>query len=99
MFVKMELRHMETWKEGFNQAISEFDWRWTLALVVVTYAVYEQLSFMSKRKHLPGPTLVIPFLGNVISMVVDPTGFWNQQAVNASKVSLIDYQDYSISLT
>ncbi|KAG0605206.1 hypothetical protein M758_9G039700 [Ceratodon purpureus] len=79
---------METWKEGLSEAMAGFDWRWVLALVVITYAIYEQLSFMSKRKYLPGPSFVPPFVGNVISMVVDPTGFWEQQANAAKKVGI-----------
>jgi cytochrome P450 family 710 subfamily A protein len=81
----MEVRHM--WNQALSEAMAGFDWRWAIALVVITYAIYEQLSFMSKRKHLPGPSFVPPFVGNVISMVVDPTGFWDQQANAAKKVS------------
>ena len=80
---EMEVR---SWKEGLNEAMAGVDWRWTLAIVVVTYIIYEQLSYMSKRKHLPGPTFVLPFVGSVISMVIDPTGFWDHQANLAKKV-------------
>lgn len=76
------------WNQALSEAMATFDWRWAIALVVITYAIYEQLSFMSKRKHLPGPSFVPPFVGNVISMVVDPTGFWDQQANAAKKVGV-----------
>lgn len=79
----MELRSMESWAA----AMSGVDWRWIVAFVVVTYVINAQLSFMSKRKQLPGPTFVIPFLGNVFTMISDPHKFWTDQATIASKVS------------
>lgn len=86
--LEMELRYLEIWKEGLHQAMSGWDWRWTLALAVVTFAIYEQLSYMSKRKYMPGPTFVPPLIGSVISMVSDPHGFWDHQAFLASKVGV-----------
>jgi len=79
--------HVQDWKLGLNSVLVGMDWRTTLVLVVALYVVYEQLSYISKRKHLPGPLFVLPFIGNVIAMVVDPTRFWDQQAVAARKVS------------
>lgn len=79
--------HVQDWKLGLNSVLVGMDWRTTLVLVIALYVVYEQLFYISKRKHLPGPLFVLPFIGNVIAMVVDPTGFWNQQAVAARKVS------------
>lgn len=79
--------HVQDWKLGLNSVLVGMDWRTTLVLVIALYVVYEQLSYISKRKHLPGPLFVLPFIGNVIAMVVDPTRFWDQQAVAARKVS------------
>lgn len=79
--------HVQDWKLGLNSVLVGMDWRTILVLVIALYVVYEQLSYISKRKHLPGPLFVLPFTGNVIAMVVDPTGFWDQQAAAARKVS------------
>ena len=41
---------------------------------------FEQISYLNKKKSIPGPTLVLPFLGNAISLVRHPTKFWNLQS-------------------
>lgn len=40
----------------------------------------EQLSYLSKKGSLPGPTVVLPFLGNAIPLVCNPTRFWDIQS-------------------
>ncbi|XP_059311140.1 cytochrome P450 710A11-like [Lycium ferocissimum] len=42
--------------------------------------VHEQISYLRKKRFLPGPTLVVPFLGNVIPLVTNPTKFWQVQS-------------------
>ncbi|EFJ38352.1 hypothetical protein SELMODRAFT_75218 [Selaginella moellendorffii] len=63
------------------------DWAWSCLLVasslVLCALAWEQLGYIRKGAHLPGPRLVIPFLGNVAAMVADPTGFWERQAIRA----------------
>ncbi|NP_001312031.1 cytochrome P450 710A11-like [Nicotiana tabacum] len=39
----------------------------------------EQISYLKKKRSIPGPTLVFPFLGNVISLIINPTKFWQDQ--------------------
>ncbi len=63
-------------------------WGMALGFLLVSYVVYEQLTFKWKRKHLPGPMFVLPFLGGVIPMIVNPTRFWDDQAVAAKKVKM-----------
>lgn len=72
--------------EGLFEVMPGLGWREGLGLVIFGYIIFEQLSFFSKRKHLPGPSFVLPFVGSVIAMVVNPTGFWVDQAKDASKV-------------
>lgn len=43
----------------------------------------EQISYIKKKRFLPGPTLVFPFLGNVIPLVTNPTKFWDLQSALA----------------
>ncbi|XP_047315271.1 cytochrome P450 710A11-like [Impatiens glandulifera] len=50
--------------------------------------VLEQISYLKKKRSLPGPALVIPFLGNAISLVREPTKFWEVQAAMAKTSSL-----------
>ncbi|KAK1378456.1 Cytochrome P450 family 710 subfamily A polypeptide 1 [Heracleum sosnowskyi] len=50
-------------------------------LSVLTFLIFlEQISYLKKKSTLPGPTLVLPFLGNAISLVRNPTPFWDTQA-------------------
>ncbi|KAG8385298.1 hypothetical protein BUALT_Bualt03G0027400 [Buddleja alternifolia] len=48
----------------------------------------EQISYLKKKRFLPGPTLVVPFLGNVISMVTNTTKFWEIQSSYAKSTPL-----------
>lgn len=80
------------WKSAAAAAPWErISWGMALGFLLVSYVVYEQLTFMWKRKHLPGPMFVFPFLGGVIPMIVNPTQFWDDQAVAAKKVGLCSH--------
>lgn len=48
-------------------------------IVVLTIMVLEQLSFQMKRKNLPGPSWVAPFIGGIVAMVMNPYKFWHEQ--------------------
>uniref|UniRef100_A0ACD5VGQ9 Uncharacterized protein n=1 Tax=Avena sativa TaxID=4498 RepID=A0ACD5VGQ9_AVESA len=54
-----------------------------LAAAVALYVLVEQLSYLRKKGPLPGPSLVVPFLGSVAQMVRDPTAYWDVQAARA----------------
>lgn len=55
-----------------------------LALLVLL----EQLSYLLKKRSLPGPPFILPFLGNAIRLVTDPTGFWDRQSSLAASSPL-----------
>ncbi|KAL0300593.1 UNVERIFIED_CONTAM: cytochrome [Sesamum radiatum] len=55
-----------------------------LALILLI----EQISYLKKKRFLPGPTLVFPFLGNAISLVTYPTNFWDLQSSYAKSTPL-----------
>ncbi|KAE9462035.1 hypothetical protein C3L33_06077, partial [Rhododendron williamsianum] len=40
----------------------------------------EQISYLKKKRTVPGPSLVFPFLGNAVSLVRNPTRFWENQS-------------------
>ncbi|PIN20276.1 Cytochrome P450 CYP4/CYP19/CYP26 subfamily [Handroanthus impetiginosus] len=48
----------------------------------------EQLSYLKKKKFLPGPSLVFPFIGNAVSVVTNPTKFWDLQSSYAKSTPL-----------
>ncbi|KAE9598996.1 putative cytochrome P450 [Lupinus albus] len=48
----------------------------------------EQISYLIKKRSIPGPTLVFPFLGNAIPLVTNPTKFWNLQSTLAKSTNL-----------
>uniref|UniRef100_A0A0D3EL08 C-22 sterol desaturase n=1 Tax=Oryza barthii TaxID=65489 RepID=A0A0D3EL08_9ORYZ len=70
-------------------AVVDFlDLRAAAPFVVAALAFYflvEQLSYHRKKGPLPGPPLVVPFVGSVAHMIRDPTGFWDAQAARARK--------------
>lgn len=43
----------------------------------------EQICYLRKKRSFPGPFLVVPFLGNAISLVRNPTRFWDLQSALA----------------
>lgn len=48
----------------------------------------EQIFYLRKKRFLPGPVLVLPFLGNAISLVKSPTKFWDLQSSYAKSTPL-----------
>ncbi|OIW13937.1 hypothetical protein TanjilG_09288 [Lupinus angustifolius] len=48
----------------------------------------EQISYLIKKRSIPGPTLVFPFLGNAIPLVTNPTKFWDLQSTLAKSTNL-----------
>lgn len=40
----------------------------------------EQITYLRKKRSLPGPLLIVPFLGNAIPLICTPTKFWQLQA-------------------
>ncbi|CAK9146675.1 unnamed protein product, partial [Ilex paraguariensis] len=43
----------------------------------------EQISYLKKKRNIPGPNLVLPFIGNAISFVLNPKKFWELQSANS----------------
>ncbi|KAL2494488.1 Cytochrome [Forsythia ovata] len=74
----------------------EFLYLWDVATSYIPYVIsliafiilLEQISYLKKRRFLPGPTLVLPFIGNSISLVVNPTKFWDLQSSYAKSSPL-----------
>jgi cytochrome P450 family 710 subfamily A protein len=55
-----------------------------MILATGAYVLYEQLRFAQKRrksggKTVPGPKRVIPIIGGLIEMVMDPYSYWETQ--------------------
>ncbi|XP_052180052.1 cytochrome P450 710A11-like [Diospyros lotus] len=48
----------------------------------------EQVLYLKKKGSIPGPALVLPFIGNAVSLVRDPTRFWDEQAATAKSSPL-----------
>ena len=57
-------------------------WPYLLSLIVFLI-FFEQLSYLKKKSSLPGPSLIFPFIGNAISLVRNPTNFWDRQSILA----------------
>ncbi|KAJ7538502.1 hypothetical protein O6H91_11G051300 [Diphasiastrum complanatum] len=70
------------------QWLQQLDWRLLVCVAVGAILVMEQMSYKRRGQHLPGPALVLPFFGNVVSMVRDPAKFWDDQARAARKCGL-----------
>ncbi|KAG6501638.1 cytochrome P450 710A11-like [Zingiber officinale] len=54
-----------------------------LLCALAFWFLWEQLSYLRKKGPLPGPLFVVPFLGSALPMILNPTGFWSQQATVA----------------
>ncbi|KAK9267186.1 hypothetical protein L1049_009606 [Liquidambar formosana] len=51
-----------------------------LLSLIAMLILMEQISYMKKKRLIPGPVLVFPFIGNAISLVSNPTKFWDVQS-------------------
>ncbi|KAK8692508.1 hypothetical protein V6N13_075967 [Hibiscus sabdariffa] len=57
-----------------------------LATLFVLILLLEQISYLRKKRNVPGPNMVLPFFGNAIPLVREPTRFWELQADLASSL-------------
>ncbi|XP_022724268.1 cytochrome P450 710A1-like [Durio zibethinus] len=57
-----------------------------LVTLLVLILLVEQISYLRKKRNVPGPNMVLPFLGNAITLVRKPTRFWELQAELAASV-------------
>ena len=60
------------------------DWRLAAVSLLLSYFVYEQLSLQWKRKWLPGPLLCVPLIGSIVTMISNPTKYWDDQVGGCS---------------
>lgn len=51
-----------------------------LATLAALLILIEQIKYLKKKSTAPGPTLVLPFLGNVVGLIRNPEKFWDEQA-------------------
>ncbi|XVF40153.1 hypothetical protein PTKIN_Ptkin01aG0088400 [Pterospermum kingtungense] len=59
-----------------------------LVTLLVLILFLEQISYLRKKRNAPGPNMVLPFFGNAISLVTQPTRFWELQAELAASVGI-----------
>ncbi|KAK1298276.1 hypothetical protein QJS10_CPB14g00469 [Acorus calamus] len=55
-----------------------------LTALLLLHVLIEQLTYLRKKGPLPGPAMVLPFLGTAIPMVRSPTTYWRDLAISAS---------------
>ncbi|XP_022556144.2 chlorophyll a-b binding protein 1, chloroplastic-like [Brassica napus] len=54
-----------------------------IASALLLFLLLEQLSYLIKKRNLPGPLFVPPLIGNAVALVRDPTSFWYKQSSTA----------------
>ncbi|KAF8413582.1 hypothetical protein HHK36_001573 [Tetracentron sinense] len=59
-----------------------------LISLISLLVLLEQIAYLRKKRSLPGPFLVFPFFGNSISLVRNPTKFWELQSSFAKSSNL-----------
>ncbi|XP_061374347.1 cytochrome P450 710A1-like [Gastrolobium bilobum] len=59
-----------------------------LICFILFLILLEQISYLSKKRFIPGPSLVLPFIGNAIPLVRNPTKFWDLQSSLAKSTNL-----------
>ncbi|KAF6167524.1 hypothetical protein GIB67_031725 [Kingdonia uniflora] len=67
-----------------------------LVTLLVFAILVEQIVYLKKKRFVPGPLLVLPFVGNAISLVRNPTKFWEDQSENAKRNNFGFSADYVI---
>lgn len=66
----------------FSSSSSILGW---IATALITYCLWEQLRFwwlrqqLASGKHVSGPFMAVPLVGCLVSMVLDPYRFWEEQ--------------------
>ncbi|KAB2025679.1 hypothetical protein ES319_D06G167100v1 [Gossypium barbadense] len=55
----------------------------TLFLLIL---LLEQIWYLRRKRNVPGPNILFPFLGNVIPLITNPTKFWQLQAQLSASV-------------
>ena len=63
----------------WHPLLQYLDTRTVICAIVLGCVLYEQVRLQLKKQWLPGPLVVIPFLGSALQMVYDPTTFWDNQ--------------------
>lgn len=69
----------------FSSSISPY---LLLSLFTLLACFLQQLSYLNKKRFLPGPSLILPFLGNALPLVRNPTKFWDDQSASAKSSPL-----------
>ena len=66
--------------------VQSFYWKAAVyfAVIVLLFALLEQIRLHRKKGGLNGPWISIPFLGGIVEMIVNPTAFWDRQRVWAA---------------
>ncbi|XP_004486033.1 cytochrome P450 710A11-like [Cicer arietinum] len=59
-----------------------------LICFLIFLLLLEQISYITKKRFIPGPSLVLPFIGNAIPLVRDPTKFWDLQSTLSKSTPL-----------
>ncbi|XP_057431678.1 cytochrome P450 710A1-like [Lotus japonicus] len=59
-----------------------------LICFILLLLLLEQLTYLTKKRFIPGPNLILPFIGNAIPLVRDPTKFWDLQSSLAKSTPL-----------
>ncbi|KAB2025677.1 hypothetical protein ES319_D06G166900v1 [Gossypium barbadense] len=55
----------------------------TLLLLIL---LLEQIWYLRRKRNVPGPNILFPFLGNVIPLISNPTKFWQLQVLLSASV-------------
>eukprot|EP01018_Ginkgo_biloba_P025668 Gb_11087 [translate_table: standard] len=63
-------------------------WHSLIVALVALFMAWQQITYSRKKSFLPGPSMVIPFLGGAVGMVRNPTKFWDEQAKAARHTGL-----------
>ena len=51
-----------------------------LLSLIALLVFLEQISYLKRKRLIPGPPFVFPFIGNAVSLIRNPTKFWDLQS-------------------
>ncbi|KAG9448006.1 hypothetical protein H6P81_014134 [Aristolochia fimbriata] len=58
-----------------------------LVYLIAFLVLWQQISYLARKKSLPGPLFVVPFIGNTVSLITNPTKYWETLAALAKSSS------------
>ncbi|KAH7352174.1 hypothetical protein KP509_19G033500 [Ceratopteris richardii] len=84
------LYHIHSHKNAnsFVTAMEFPAWGVLVGCLLLGWIAVQQIKYLLKKQHLRGPFFILPFLGTALSLVWEPTKYWEKQAFFSQKTGI-----------